>query len=187
MVYINDSDKGITPVTVNRLFKGSLYTIRVSMLGYNSRTINQKFYRDSTLNIELEKQPPLPTPQSPPIDLRPALPYVLGAVSSAGLWFTFQQTSIYFDNRKRDNIKLLTMAGSKSDQDKAKNSIRQNDFLGKFFYYGSYPLIASGIVVGIITRNIQSRYELYGINDIKIYCAFGENLKPSINIRRNIW
>ena len=192
-ININGNNEGVTDKEF-KLIKDSLYTIEISVSGYNSITITQRFYRDSTLNITLTQSQPIskqPNPIFEPktsINLRPALPYIFGVVSSAGLWGTFLKTSIHFYNKKRENIQSLTMARTETAHNNAENSIRQNDFWGQFFYYGSYVLIASGIGVGIITKKAVDKYEYYNsFNDIKIYCAFDDKFTPSINIRRNIW
>jgi hypothetical protein len=194
-VHIDGNDKGETPTTIYRLFKDSLYNIEIIQSGYNPWTNSQKFNRDETLNITLVATAPptiQPRPKSEPgisINFRPApaLPYIFGVGSSAGLWFIFQQISIQFYNTKRENIQSLTTARTETAYNQAEKSIRKNDFWGQFFYWGSYVSIASGIFVGKYTQNKINEYELYGNNDIKIYYAFNDKFTPSINIRRNIW
>jgi len=190
LININGNYQGVTD-TVIKLFKESMYTITISMYEYNPVTINQTFSRDTALIITLEKTryiPPKPMPiPGPPFTIRPALPYIFGITSSIVLPLISFETSIYFDNKMKENIKQHSIALNETAQKKAENSIKQDRSWGKRFYYGSYALIASGVIVGYFTQKVIERYEWYSSNNTKIYCAFDENLKPSINIRRNIW
>jgi hypothetical protein len=196
-VNINDiNNKGTTP-TVNKLLKDSLYTIEVSMSGYNSKTISQRFYQDSTLNVVLNISTPISTKLQPihepktPINLGPYIPAFGWWIGGVSVGILSYEGSIYLGNKKRENIKLLSLARNKSAQDHAEANISKYENLRTVCHYGSFSICAIGLIAGAInsikTHNYLKWNSFLEHNDTQIYCAFGENLKPSINIRRNIW